>query len=146
MLSATCKYGIRAVIFIASRPDPKINTGLKQISEKLSIPRPYLAKILQVLARKKILHSSKGPHGGFYLLVPADNLKLMDIIEAIDGGDFFDSCYVTGEKCSFDQPDKGVCILHNDLRKEKDNLAKFFSSKTIGDLVNQVTQNPETII
>ena len=146
MLSATCKYGIRAVIFIASRPDPKINTGLKQISEELRIPRPYLAKILQTLSRKKILHSSKGPHGGFYLLVPAAKLTLMDIIEAIDGGDFFDSCYVTGEKCSFDQPDKGVCILHDDLRKEKDNLAKFFSSKTIGDLVTQVMQNPGTAI
>jgi Rrf2 family protein len=146
MLSATCKYGIRAVIFIASRPDQKINTGLKQISEELKIPKPYLAKILQVLSRKKILHSSKGPHGGFYLLIPAAKLTLMDIIEAIDGGDFFDSCYVTGEKCNFDQSDKGVCILHNDLRKEKDNLAKFFSSKTIGELVNQVNRNPETII
>jgi len=146
MLSATCKYGIRAVIFIASRPDPKINTGLKQISDELRIPRPYLAKILQTLSRKKILHSSKGPHGGFYLLVPAAKLTLMDIIEAIDGGDFFDSCYVTGEKCSFDQPDKGVCILHDELRKEKDNLAKFFSSKTIGELVSQVLKNPETAI
>jgi len=146
MLSSTCKYGIRAVIFIASRPDPKINTGLKQISEELRIPGPYLAKILQTLSRKKILHSSKGPHGGFYLLIPAGKLTLMDIIEAIDGGDFFDSCYVTGEKCSFDQPDKGVCILHDDLRKEKDNLAKFFSSKTIGDLVSQVMQNPGTAI
>jgi len=146
MLSATCKYGIRAVIFIASRPDPKINTGLKQISDELRIPRPYLAKILQALSRKKILHSSKGPHGGFYLLVPPGKLTLMDIIEAIDGGDFFDSCYVTGEKCSFDQPDKGVCILHDELRKEKDNLAKFFSSKTIGDLVSQVMQNPGTAI
>jgi len=146
MLSATCKYGIRAVIFIASRPDPKINTGLKQISDELRIPRPYLAKILQALSRKKILHSSKGPHGGFYLLVPPGKLTLMDIIEAIDGGDFFDSCYVTGEKCSFVQPDKGVCILHDELRKEKDNLAKFFSSKTIGDLVSQVMQNPGTAI
>ena len=146
MLSSTCKYGIRAVIFIASRPDPKINTGLKQISEELRIPRPYLAKILQTLSRKKILHSSKGPHGGFYLLIPAGKLTLMDIIEAIDGGDFFDSCYVTGEKCSFDQPDKGVCILHDDLRKEKENLAKFFSSKTIGDIVTQVMQNPGTAI
>jgi len=146
MLSSTCKYGIRAVIFIASRPDPKINTGLKQISDELRIPRPYLAKILQTLSRKKILHSSKGPHGGFYLLIPAGKLTLMDIIEAIDGGDFFDSCYVTGEKCSFDQPDKGVCILHDDLRKEKDNLAKFFSSKTIGDIVTQVMQNPGTAI
>jgi Rrf2 family iron-sulfur cluster assembly transcriptional regulator len=146
MLSATCKYGIRAVIFIASRPDQKINTGLKQISDELRIPLPYLAKILQVLSRKKILHSSKGPHGGFYLLIPAAKLTLMDIIEAIDGGDFFDSCYVTGEKCNFDQPDKGVCILHNDLRKEKDNLSKFFSSKTIEDLANQVTRNPDTFI
>ena len=146
MLSATCKYGIRAVIFIASRPDQKINTGLKQISEELKIPRPYLAKILQVLSRKKILHSSKGPHGGFYLLIPAEKLTLMDIIEAIDGGDFFDSCYVTGEKCNFDQPDKGVCILHDELRKEKDNLSKFFSSKTIGVLVSQVMQNPQTVI
>ena len=146
MLSATCKYGIRAVVFIASRPDPEINTGLNRISEELGIPRPYLAKILQVLSRKKILHSAKGPHGGFHLLVPAGKLTLMDIIDAIDGGDFFDSCYVTGEKCSFDQPDKGVCILHDDLRKEKDNLAKFFSSKTIGDLVSQVTQNPGTAI
>lgn len=146
MLSATCKYGIRAVIFIASRPDQKINTGLRQIADNLRIPQPYLAKILQVLSRKKILHSSKGPHGGFYLLIPAAKLTLMDIIEAIDGGDFFDSCYVTGERCNFDKPDNGVCILHNDLRKEKDNLAKFFSSKTIKDLVNQVTQNPEIVI
>lgn len=146
MLSATCKYGIRAVIFIASRPDSKINTGLKQISEELRIPRPYLAKILQTLSKKKILHSSKGPHGGFFLLIPAGKLTLMNIIEAIDGGDFFDSCYVTGERCSFDQPGKGVCILHDDLRKEKDNLAKFFNSKTIGDLVNQVMQNPGTVI
>ena len=146
MLSATCKYGIRAVIFIASRPDQKTNTGLKQIAEKLKIPQPYLAKILQVLSRKKILHSSKGPHGGFHLLIPAEKLTLMDIIEAIDSGNFFDSCYVTGEKCNFDKPDNGVCILHNDLRKEKDNLAKFFSSKTIEDLVNQVKQNPEIVI
>jgi Rrf2 family protein len=146
MLSATCKYGIRAVIFIASRPDQKTNTGLKEIADNLRIPQPYLAKILQVLSRKKILHSSKGPHGGFHLLIPAEKLTLMDIIEAIDSGDFFDSCYVTGEKCNFDKPDNGVCILHNDLRKEKDNLAKFFSSKTIGDIVNQVTQNPELVI
>jgi DNA-binding IscR family transcriptional regulator len=114
MLSTTCKYGIRAVIFIASRPDQKTNTGLK--------------------------------HGGFNLAISAEKLTLMDIIEGIDSGDFFDSCYVTGERCNFDQTEKGVCILHDDLRKEKDHLAKFFNSKTIGDIVNQVTQNPEIVI
>ncbi len=137
MLSATCKYGIRAVIFIAAKPEQKSNTGLKEISEKLKIPQPYLAKILQVLARKKILHSTKGPHGGFYLLVPATKLTLMDIIDAIDGRNFFDSCYITGENCNFDKPDDGVCVLHNDLRMEKVRLEKFFSSKTLEAIVSQ---------
>ena len=140
MLSATCKYGIRAVVFIASRSDQEANTGLKQIADALKIPRPYLAKILQTLSRKKILHSSKGPHGGFQLLIPAGKLTLMNIIDATDEGAFFDSCYVTGEKCNFDKPEKGVCILHNDLRKEKNRLAKFFSSKTIKELVDQANQ------
>jgi len=146
MLSASCKYGIRAVIFIASRPDKKANTGLKQIADELKIPQPYLAKILQILSRKKILHSTKGPHGGFYILKPADELTLMDIIEAIDGGEFFDRCYVTGEKCNFDKPDKGVCILHNDLRKEKERLSTFFRSKTIESLTKQLNGNPAVTI
>lgn len=146
MLSATCKYGIRAVIFIASKADTMKNTGLKEITEKLKIPQPYLAKILQILVKKKILHSSKGPHGGFYLLVPADKLTLMDIIDAIDGRDFFDSCYVTGERCNFDKPDEGRCILHNDLRQEKVRLETFFRSKTIEQLVKQVTTDPNVRI
>lgn len=137
MLSATCKYGIRAVIFIAAKPEQKSNTGLKEIAEKLKIPQPYLAKILQVLARKKILHSAKGPHGGFYLLIPSSKLTLMDIIDAIDGRNFFDSCYITGERCNFDKTEEGVCVLHNDLRIEKVRLEKFFSSKTIEAVVRQ---------
>jgi len=146
MLSATCKYGIRAVIFIASKPDQKTNTGLKEISEKLKIPQPYLAKILQILARKKMLHSAKGPHGGFYLLIPAEKLTLMDIIDAIDGRNFFDSCYVTGERCNFDKPGNGLCVLHNDLRKEKVRLEQFFSSKTVEELVSQISgENAVTI-
>lgn len=146
MLSATCKYGIRAVIYIASKSDQKSNTGLKEIAEKLKIPQPYLAKILQILARKKILHSSKGPHGGFYLMIPASKLTLMDVIDAIDGRNFFDSCYVTGERCNFDLPDNGLCVLHNDLRQEKVRLEKFFSSKTVEDLARQASGNTAVTI
>lgn len=146
MLSATCKYGIRAVIFIASRPEQKGNAGLKEIAEKLKIPQPYLAKILQILARKKILNSTKGPHGGFNLLIPASKLTLMDIIDAIDGRNFFDSCYVTGERCNFDQPDGGRCILHNDLRHEKNRLEKFFSSKTMEEIVSQLGSDQSVTI
>ncbi len=142
MLSASCKYGIRAVIFIASKDKSQGNTGLREIAEKLALPQPYLAKILQTLARKRILNSTKGPHGGFSLIIPPKELSLMNIIDAIDGRNFFDSCYVTGEKCNFDKEDDGRCVLHNDLREEKMRLEKFFSSKTIDQMIDQIRKDP----
>lgn len=141
MLSNSCKYGIRAVVFIASKQEGVGKIGLKVIGEELKIPVPYLAKILQILSKRKVLDSSKGPHGGFSLLIPAKSLTLMDIIRSIDGEDFFDRCYVTGEKCSFNEPDKGVCLLHNDLRKEKERLTQFFSGRTIDSLLRQINKN-----
>ena len=146
MLSSSCKYGIRAVIFIASKQEGSGKVGLKLIGDELKIPVPYLAKILQILSKRKILHSIKGPHGGFSLLVPASSLTLMDIVRAIDGGDFFDRCYITGEKCNFDEPDKGLCVLHNDLRKEKERLTQFFAGRTIDSLVRQIDRNKDITI
>ncbi len=142
MLSATCKYSIRAVIFIASGTEENKNIGLKEISENLGLPQHYLAKTLQILVKRGILGSAKGPHGGFYMKVPPSELTLFDIIEIIDGRNFFDSCYVTGERCNFDRPDDGHCVLHNELRVEKIRLEKFFSSKTIDQLVEQVRNRP----
>lgn len=146
MLSNSCKYGIRAVIFIANKQEGKGKIGLKVIGEELKIPVPYLAKILQILSKRKILDSSKGPHGGFSLLIPSKSLTLMDIVRAIDGEEFFDSCYVTGERCNFNEPDKGVCLLHNDLRKEKEMLTRFFSGRTIDSLLRQIQKDKNLII
>ena len=65
MLSNTCKYAIRAVVYLSVYGSDQKMIGIKEISAALDIPSPFLSKILQTLARKKILHSIKGPHGGF---------------------------------------------------------------------------------
>lgn len=146
MLSNTCKYGVRAVLFIASKPVSHGKVGLKTIASELSIPQPFLAKILQVLSKNKLLDSAKGPHGGFSLMRPATDITLMDIVRAIDGDEFFDSCLLTGEKCNYYEPSKGVCMLHNDLRKEKVRLTRFFSSKSIDSLVRQFKKSSDVIL
>lgn len=146
MLSNSCKYGIRAVLLIASKPPAAGKVGLKTIATELSIPQPFLAKILQILTRNRILDSAKGPHGGFSLMRPATEITLMDIVRAIDGDEFFDSCLLTGEKCNYYEPSKGVCMLHNDLRKEKVRLTRFFSSKSIDALVKQLRKSTDVVI
>lgn len=143
MLSNTCKYGIRAIIFIASRAEKPEKTGLKLIADELKIPQPYLAKILQTLVKKKILDSSKGPHGGFSIIRNISKLTLLDIIMAIDGEVFNDCCFITGGKCSFELTDKKHCMLHTDLDKERIRIKKYYGSKTIDGILKQMKRNPQ---
>jgi Rrf2 family protein len=142
MLSNTCKYGIRAIIFIAMKQVKNEKVGLKLICDELMIPQPYLAKILQTLSKKKILDSTKGPHGGFSLIKSPAKLTLMDIILAIDEDYYIESCFITGDKCSFEGKSKSHCLLHDDLKKERMRLTKYFSNRTIESMIKQARRTP----
>jgi Rrf2 family protein len=134
MLSNSCRYGIRAVIYLASQPSSNGKTGIRQISKELGLPSPYLAKILQELAKQKILSSSKGPHGGFALLKDARRITLIDIVKAIDGDEFFTNCIMHSGKCGGKKNNKKHCPLHDDYESTRQDLIKLFSMRTIHDL------------
>lgn len=57
------------------------------MAEFFDIPQAYLAKNLQLLSRAKIVHSAKGPGGGYRLARAAEKISLLDIVQAIDGLD-----------------------------------------------------------
>ena len=59
--------------------------GAEQLANELSIPKSFLAKILQSLAKQGILESRKGAHGGFILTQPIDKISVNDIIYAAEG-------------------------------------------------------------
>ena len=64
MLSTTCKYGIRASIYLAIYGKEKL-INIKQMAKGLEIPEPFLGKIMQTLAKRKVLYSQRGIDGGF---------------------------------------------------------------------------------
>jgi Rrf2 family transcriptional regulator, iron-sulfur cluster assembly transcription factor len=134
MLSNSCRYGIRAVIYLASQPSD-LKVGIKQISSDLDLPTPFLAKILQQLAKQKILSSSKGPHGGFSLLKDAKNITLLDIVNTIDGSDTFTTCVMYKGTCEGVGEERKVCPLHDDYEKTRNQLITLFGNRSIYDLV-----------
>ena len=140
MLSSTSKYGIRAVAYIASQPRNNGMVGIKQISRDLDLPAPFLAKILQLLAKQKILSSSKGPHGGFSLLRDPKKITLLDIITTIDGNDIFDNCIIHNMPCKLVDENKIPCPIHDDYVKVRNNLVRLFTKKTIYSLVQSVNK------
>ena len=144
MLSNSCRYGIRAVIYLASQPLSTGKTGIKKIIKDLKLPMPFLAKILQQLAKQKILSSSKGPHGGFSLLRDPRKITLLDIVNTIDGSDTFTSCIMHNGSCEGVEKDKIRCPLHQDYEKSRKELIRLFSNRTIHELV--VNSNKEELI
>ena len=146
MISSSCKYGIRAVIYIASRSKNNDKIGIKQISHDLNLPTPFLAKILQLLAKHKILSSSKGPHVGFSLLKDPHDITLLYIVLNIDGKDVFDDCIIHNTTCKCVDEEKLICPIHNEYYRIRENLVKLFRSKTIFNVVRLIDKNDEITI
>lgn len=133
MLSKTCKYGLRGVVYLAAQAKEHKLVGIKKIADDLSIPTPFLGKILQTLARHKILISTKGPNGGFGLAKDATEIKLIEIVLLLDGEDLFENCLVSMKKCN----EKGEkCTLHNEYSNIRKQIKDLFTHKTVSDLVD----------
>lgn len=75
---------MHAVVLLALTP-PGASLTANRIAEFHGVPGPYLAKHLQTLARAGILESVTGVRGGYRLARPADRIRVIDVVEALDG-------------------------------------------------------------
>lgn len=136
ILSKSCEYAIRAAVFVALKSDKNEKAGIIEIAEAIGSPMHFTGKILQTLVRKKVLASSKGPHGGFYI-EDGKSVLLVDIIRAIDGNGLFTACVLGLEKCSESKP----CPMHEQIKPIRDQLMTEFSKQSINELVPDFKQN-----
>lgn len=143
MLSNTTKYAIRAVIYLSINAREGEKIGIKKISADLGIPTPFLGKIMQSLAKHKMLSSTKGPHGGFGLGRKSSEISLMDIVEIIDGKDGFNDCIIRLESCT-----KGEkhCPMHSKYSQIRSELKDFFENKTVEELALEIKESGDRII
>ena len=127
--SKSSEYAIRATIHLARVPDGDFAMA-KDIAQEEEIPAPFLAKILQELARKGILHSVKGPSGGFSLNRKPSEIRLLDIVAAIDGLGQYTRCAEGLEQCS----DRNACTLHDSWMALHSRIMDYLERNTIGSL------------
>jgi Rrf2 family protein len=83
-LSTKTRYGVRAVFDIAFH-NAGGPTQAKDIARREEIPLRYLEQIFQELKRAGIVDSRRGPRGGYYLRHAPQEIKLGDIVRALQG-------------------------------------------------------------
>ena len=84
-ISSRCEYACRAVMELAVRQESQETVTSVSIAERRHIPEKYLVHILLQLKRVGLVRSVRGAQGGYMLSKPADEITLLDIVQAIDG-------------------------------------------------------------
>lgn len=135
MLSHTCKTAIKAVIYLSSKSENGDKTGIKEISGRINASEHTVGKILQLLARKKIINSLKGPSGGFYLNEGQQEQAVIHIVEAVEGDAAFKECGLGLNRCSAAHP----CPIHNEYKVARELMEKIFRERKVRDLCRSVT-------
>lgn len=131
MLSNTCKYALRALIYLGKYSEKDHRIGIKKISEDLGLSSPFLGKILQNLVKQKLLVSTKGPNGGFSLGKKPENITLWDIVTKVDGEEFFTNCLITLEPCKTHDPTKPLCPVHSQYDALRKQICSFYKDTTL---------------
>jgi Rrf2 family protein len=124
------EYGVLGLLNLARR-----SAGSKVMIEELSaeekIPKSFLAKIFQSLARAGIIRSTRGARGGFALVKSPGQITVLEIIEAIEGKIAFQRCLQESNQCE----QIGGCALCGLFEQAQDRLKDVFLKTTLADLL-----------
>ncbi|MCB1161874.1 MAG: Rrf2 family transcriptional regulator [Candidatus Krumholzibacteriia bacterium] len=136
LYSKAAEYAIRAMVYLAEQTEGEL-IQLKDVAEKEDIPFHFLAKTMQILSRKGLVRSHRGPRGGFCLSRPPEEITLYDIVDPIDHIANYDEICILGiDVCS----DEAACPLHDDWTKIRAQIRLTLEGKNLAQMVGKLEE------
>ena len=132
--STRTRYGLRFLIRLASTQDLRLQLGVVAKEEKIS--SGYLDQIVRALRPLKILKAVRGVGGGYQLCKSPADIRLDDVIQALEGGISPVSCLTS--YC----PRQDICTTREFWEDMDRHLRGYLHSKTLQDLVKK----PRTLL
>ena len=131
LITRASEYAILSLIVLSKNSSPMDSETL---SRELSIPKSFLAKILQALAKKGILKSFKGVNGGFVLNKKADEINMLEVMSAVEGKApaVFD-CAPSLDDCPSDKAK--LCTIWPFLNKLQGKIDLFLAELTLAEIL-----------
>ena len=129
-VSRKVDYALRAVIHLANAEAHGRTVTVAEIAERERLPRQFLEKIVQQLIRMGVVRSRRGPHGGYVLARPAEEVTFRDVIEALEGP-------ISLNVCVGDHPDcflLGACGMNRVWAEGQRRVMDLFQSTTIASV------------
>ncbi len=128
-LSKKADYGLIAVKHLAIY-GAEGACSAADIAEKYGISTPLMAKILQKLARHRLVTARHGSSGGYQLARDPSTITALEVISAIDGPLVITSCVTSRGEC-YQTP---TCTVREPLRRVNESILQVLSAVTISQM------------
>ena len=129
-VSRKIDYALRAVIHLANEESSARACSVAEIAARERVPRQFLEKIVRELIHKGLVRSRRGPHGGYVLARPADQVTFRDVIEAVEGPISLNVCVGEHPDCFL----LGACGMNRVWREGQRRVMDLFENTTIADV------------
>ena len=122
-------YGLMAIHYIAIHEDVGA-VSAKRIAEEFAIPPELLAKILQRLAKQRLITSQNGPKGGYVLARRAMEITVGQVVRALEGPINIVECLEEDSEC----PQMARCNLRRPVRKIQAAISHMLDTMSLAEL------------
>ncbi len=126
-LTSFTDFGLRALMRIASDPSRSFSTA--EIAEEHGISRHHLTKAVAALANAGFLVTRRGHEGGAQLAVPAEQIRLGDVVRVLEAGSALVECFAAGNACRI-SPE---CRLRGFLHEGEQAFLASLDRRTLAD-------------
>jgi Rrf2 family protein len=145
MLTKKGKYGLKAMIALASLPEGEMAFSA-EIALAERIPKKFLDAILLELRRSGLVKSRKGPAGGYALALPAADISIGACMRVLDGPLAPISCasrtaFVPCQDCN----DVAECLVRRAMTEVRDAISDILDAQTLADLAKADKRNLSNI-
>lgn len=136
MLTQTADYALRALIYLAHAPEDGYHQT-RDLAAALNVPANYLGKVLQQLGHQQIVESQRGMNGGFRLARLPEQVRLFDVIAALDLLPHDPECPLTTGGRQIE-----LCHLHRRFAAMTATYVAFLKDTTLADVLQPAASFP----
>lgn len=123
-------YAVRAMLALAEGNGGRLES-VRSIALRMGIPLRFLPQVMQDLVAAGLVEGRTGRNGGYRLNRPAESIRLLEVIEAVEGDARRRTCVLRGGPCGTD----GFCSVHPVFASAQDALLAELDRATFADLV-----------
>ena len=129
-LTRESEYALKGLAWLAAHPPGNV-VPLVEIAEVQQLPSTFLAKIFQKLVRHGLLESDRGRGSGYMLRGAPSDIRVRDILEAIEGPLALKQCLLWSGHCNESEP----CPLHYRIKSVRSQLDEVLNEVTLAEYV-----------